>query len=121
MKKYIATLTEDERDSFGILTSKNNHKSQQVLNVLILLGWCDKDECQAHRQERSTNEEMAEVLNISMKKIDRVKKRFIEEGLEAALNERKGSQPHPAMYMVRALMPAATRDGRSSLIHLLGR
>ena len=35
---------------------------------------------------------MARVLNISMKKIDRVKKRFVEEGLEVALSGRKGDR-----------------------------
>jgi len=34
----------------------------------------------------STNEEISRVLNISMRKIDRVKKRFVEEGLEVALS-----------------------------------
>ena len=38
---------------------------------------------------RSTNEEIARVLNISMRKIDRVKKRFVEEGFDAALDKRK--------------------------------
>jgi transposase len=42
--------------------------------------------------KRSTNEEIACVLNISMRKIDRVKKRFVEEGIEVALNGRKGSR-----------------------------
>jgi hypothetical protein len=35
---------------------------------------------------------MARVLNISMKKIDRVKKRFVEEGIDVALNGRKGNR-----------------------------
>lgn len=34
---------------------------------------------------RSTNESISNVLNISMKKIDRVKKRFVEDGLTVAL------------------------------------
>ncbi len=46
MKKYIVTLTEDERDSLGILASKENHQSQKVFSALILLGH-DKRECQA--------------------------------------------------------------------------
>jgi hypothetical protein len=46
MKKYIITLTEDERDSLGILASKENHKSQKVFSALILLGR-DKRERQA--------------------------------------------------------------------------
>ena len=32
------------------------------------------------------------VLGISMRKIDRVKKRFVEEGMDVALNGRKGSR-----------------------------
>lgn len=88
MKKYIVTLTEDERDSLGILASKGNHRSQRILNALILLG-CDEGESQT---ERSTNEEIARVLNISMRKIDRVKMRFVVDGLDVALNGRKGSR-----------------------------
>lgn len=87
-KKYIVTLTEDEREVLGKLTSKGKHKSQRILNALILLG-CDVGEFQT---KRSTNEEMARVLNISMKKIDRVKRRFVEEGLDVALNGRKGGR-----------------------------
>ena len=88
MKKYIVTLTKDERNVLGVLVSKGKHKSQKILNALILLG-CDEGR---HRVKRSTNEEMARVLNISMKKIDRVKKRFVEDGLDITLNGRKGSR-----------------------------
>ena len=88
MKKYIVTLTEDEREALGVLASKGRHKSQKILNALILLR-CDEG---GYRKKRSTNEEMARVLNISMKKIDRAKKRFVVEGLEVALNGRKGSR-----------------------------
>ena len=88
MKKYIVTLAEDERVTLGALITKGKHKSQKILNALILLG-CDEGEFQT---KRSTNEEMARVLNISMRKIDRVKKRFVVDGLEVALNGSKGSR-----------------------------
>jgi len=88
MKKYTVTLTKDERDVLGVLASKGKHKSQKILNALILLG-CDESK---HQVKRSTNEEIARVLNISMKKIDRVKKRFVEEGFEVALTGKKGSR-----------------------------
>jgi enolase len=88
MKKYIVTLAEDEREALGELTSKGKHKSQKILDALILLG-CDEGGFQT---KRSTNEEIARVLNTSMRKIDRVKKRFVEEGLDVALNGRKGSR-----------------------------
>ncbi len=65
MKKYIVTLTEDERKSLGVLTSKGKHRSQKILNALILLG-CDEGEFQ---HKRSTNKEIATVLSISMKKL----------------------------------------------------
>jgi transposase len=90
MKKYIVTLTEEERKFLGKLVSKGKHRSQKILNALILLG-CDEGR---YQEKRSTNDEMARVLNISMKKIDRAKKRFVEEGLEVALNGRKGDRSY---------------------------
>ena len=58
MKKYTVTLTKDERDILGVLASKDKHKSQKILNALILLG-CDESK---HQVKRSTNEEIAHVL-----------------------------------------------------------
>jgi transposase len=40
----------------------------------------------------STNEEISRILNISMRKIDRVKRRFVEEGLEVALHGEKSDR-----------------------------
>ena len=88
MKKYKVTLTEEERSELKTLTSKGSHRSQKVLNALILLN-CDESEFQ---DDRSINELVASVLQISMKKIDRVKKRFVEEGFDIALNSRKGER-----------------------------
>lgn len=91
MKKYVVTLTKEEREVLNKLVSRGKHNSQKILNALILLG-CDEGEFQ---KNRSTNEEMARILNISMKKIDRVKKRFVEEGFDIALNGRKGNRIYP--------------------------
>jgi len=88
MKKYIVTLTKDEREALNALTSKGKHRSQKILNALILLG-CDEGDYQVNR---STNDEISRILSISMRKIDRVKKRFVEESFDIALNGRKGSR-----------------------------
>ena len=88
MKKYVVTLTKDERGILNNLVSKGKHQSQKILNALILLD-CDTGGFQVGR---STNEEIARVLNISMKKIDRVKKRFVEEGFDLALDKRKADR-----------------------------
>jgi len=84
MKKYIIVLTEKERKDLSDLTFKGKQRSQKVLNALILLA-CDEG---VHQTERSTNEEIARVLHISLRKIDRVKKRFVEEGMEASLDRK---------------------------------
>jgi len=82
MKKYKVTLSRDELDYLLMITQKGKHKSQKILNALILLN-CDEGD---YQQKRIKNEDVSEVLKISMKKIDRVKKRFVEEGFEIALN-----------------------------------
>lgn len=82
MNLYTVILAQDERGALYNITSKGKHNSQKVLNSLILLN-CDKSEWNVNH---STNEEISRVLNISMRKIDRVKKRFVEEGLDVALN-----------------------------------
>ena len=64
MKKYTVTLTKDERDFLKEITSKGKHKSQKVINALILLG-CDEGEFQG---KRSINEEISRVLKIGMRK-----------------------------------------------------
>jgi len=86
MKKYKVTLAKEERDRLKIITRKGSHKSQKFLNALILLN-CDKGEFQ---EQQTTNGEIATILQVSMRKIDRVKKRFVEEGIEVALNGRRG-------------------------------
>ena len=75
MKKYLVTLTKEERKLLSALSAKGKSKSQKIINSLILLS-CDEGEYQT---VRSTNEEISRILNISMRKIDRVKKRFVEE------------------------------------------
>ncbi len=85
MKKFIVTLTEEERKSLTELTSKGKHRSQKILYALTLLA-CDEGE---YQRKRSKNEEIARVLNTSMRKIDHVKKRFVVDGLDVALNGKK--------------------------------
>jgi hypothetical protein len=88
MNIYTVTLTKDEREALCELTSKGKHNSQQILNALILLN-CEKSKWNVNH---STNEEISRVLNISMRKIDRVKKRFVEEGLGVALNGKESER-----------------------------
>jgi len=90
MIKYKITLTEQEREELKKLTSKGKHKSQKIINALILLN-CDEGKFQ---NSSTTNKEIAKILKISMRKIDRVKKRFVEEGFEITLNGRKSNRAY---------------------------
>ena len=76
MKRYVVALEKEERDELAGITRKGSHQSQKVVNALILLN-CDEGEFNEHR---ARGEAIAEVLRISARKVDRVKKRFVEEG-----------------------------------------
>lgn len=90
MNRYKVTLSKEEREELAAITQKGKHRSQKVINALILLN-CDKSEFQ---EKSSKNEDISNVLKISMRKIDRVKKCFVENGLEIALNGTKGQRAY---------------------------
>jgi len=96
MKKYVVTLTCEERDELLAIASKGTHSSQKVIKTLILLG-CDEGECQTNR---STNADLSRVLNVSMRKIDRVKKRFVMNGFDEALTRKKTDRVYDKKSMV---------------------
>ena len=81
MNIYKVTLTRDERDYLMSITRSGTHAAKKVIHALILLN-ADRGE---YSLDNQTNEDVCRVLKIGMRTIDRVKKRFVEEGLEAAL------------------------------------
>jgi tryptophan 2,3-dioxygenase len=85
---YRVTLAQEERAVLQAIATRGNHGSQKVLNALILLG-CDEGEFQ---ECKKTAAQLTEVLPISMKKVDRVKRRLVEHGLEVALDKRKADR-----------------------------
>ena len=95
MKRYVVTLDEAERDELSSIASKGSQRSQKVINALILLN-CDEGE---FNECRASGASIADILRISMRKVDRVKKRFVEDGLEAALGARQGRR---AAYVRKA-------------------
>lgn len=80
--KYRFSLSQGERDELQGIVAKGKHNSQKVLNALILLNY-DGD---APEPRKLTEQEIANVLKVSEMKIHRVKQRFVEEGLDIALN-----------------------------------
>ena len=87
MIKYKVTLTKEERDQLNAIISKGYHSAQQFHTAYILLN-CDEGEY----GEKILNEQISRVLKISMRMIDRVKQRFVEEGFEACLDRKRISK-----------------------------
>lgn len=81
MNTYKVTLTQEERDQLSEITRTGTHAARKIIHALILLN-VDRSQ---YNTEQQTNEEICKVLKIGMRTIDRVKKRFVEEGLDAAL------------------------------------
>jgi transposase len=81
MVKYKVTLTKEERESLMANTRQGSHTAKKVIHSLILLN-VDQG---PHNESRQTNEQVCAVLKTGMRTIDRVKQRFVMEGLEAAL------------------------------------
>lgn len=83
MTKYKVSLSKAEREELVSIINKGYHTSQKFRNAYILLN-CDEGKY----SEKVTNEQISNILKVGMRTIDRVKKRFIEEGFESVL-ERK--------------------------------
>lgn len=93
MVKYTIHLTKVEREELVGIISKGSHTSQTFRAAYILLN-CDEGKY----AEKVTNEQISTVLKVGMRTIDRVKGRFVEDGMEATL-ERK---PTTRTYEVKA-------------------
>lgn len=72
------------------ITRKGKHTSKKVIHALVLLN-CDEGEF----SEKVKNEDVAKVLKIGPRTIDRVKKRFVEEGFESALTNKPTTRVYP--------------------------
>ncbi|PPT08878.1 Mobile element protein [Geitlerinema sp. FC II] len=89
-KKYIVDLMPSERNELEQLTQKGKTAAYKMNHARILLlsdinqkggGWKDR--------------EIGEALNIGHATIERVRKRFVEEGIESALNRREQKNHRP--------------------------
>ena len=84
--RYAVDLIDTERAALHEIISKNKAKRSTIMNAYILrkadgtCGW--------------TNEAMAVAYDVSTKKVEQLKKRFVEEGVEAALSRKPVTKAH---------------------------
>jgi transposase len=77
-KRYIVTLSDAERAQLLTLTKKGKVSARKLSRAHTLL----------QADTGATDEAIAAALHSSIATVERTRKRFVEEGLEAALRER---------------------------------
>jgi transposase len=83
MIRYTIKLTKAEVDELQAIINKGSHTSQTFRTAYILLN-CDEGDY----SEKVPNKQISKILKVGMRTIDRVKKKFIEEGFESVLERR---------------------------------
>jgi transposase len=79
-KKYRVTLTAEERDELERKISRGKADARKLAHARVLL---QADE--AEGGPARVDEEIAAAVRLSVRTIERVRQRFVEQGLEAAL------------------------------------
>lgn len=97
MEKYTVKLTEEERKNLLSLTKTGKHAASKILHARILLS-CDEGDYEDN-EPLKTDKEVAKLLGVDETTVKRVRKRLVEEGLEAALLRKKHAQTRPRKIM----------------------
>ena len=90
MPRYKVTLELEERDQLEQLTHKGKVAAAKLTHARALL-LCDHGQ---HNREPFMVKDAAKALGVSTRTIEHIKKRFVQEGLESAI-ERKPSTRKP--------------------------
>jgi transposase len=88
MKKYLVTLTADERLLLDSLISAGKAAANKLAHARILL-----KADQADGGPAWTDDRIAEAVEVSTDTVARVRQRFVEHGLEAALVRKPQDKP----------------------------
>lgn len=76
-KKYIINLSDEERARLLEMTHKGSLKARQFKRAMILL----------KADEGLSDPQIMAALNVSRPCVERIRKRFVADGIERALNE----------------------------------
>ena len=88
MKKYLVTLTAEERDQLTALITAGKAAAKKIAHARILLKADQTDGGPAWADEK-----IAEAVEVSTDTVARVRQRFVESGLEVALVRKKQDKP----------------------------
>jgi len=88
MKKYKVTLTAEERQQLSDLIAAGKAAAQKLAHARVLLKADAADGGPAWPDAR-----IAEAVEVSIATVERVRQRFVEQGLDAALGRKKQDRP----------------------------
>lgn len=91
MDKYKVSLTSEERNELKQLVSAGKAAARKLTHARILL-LADGDDC--------LDEEIVSALGTSLRTVERVRRRLVTEGLEAAIDH-KPQPPRPDKIKIR--------------------
>lgn len=89
-KKWVVELTETDREALSMFIASGHAPARKLTHARILLK-ADVGESAAGWED----DVIAEALEVSRPTVERVRKRFVTEGLEAALNHRHPKNHRP--------------------------
>ena len=87
MERYRIKLSKDEVEELHSIIKKGSHTTQTFRAAYVLLN-CDEGEY----ADKVNNETISKVLKVGMRTIDRIKKRFVEAGLDGVLERKKSTR-----------------------------
>jgi hypothetical protein len=88
MKKYVVTLTAEEREELAGMIAAGKAAAKKLAHARILL-----KADQADGGPGWTDDRIAEAVEVSTATVERVRQRFVEYGLEAALVRKRQDKP----------------------------
>jgi hypothetical protein len=115
-KRYIVTLTPGEREQLEALVRSGKRSARAIARARVLL-LADEGQCGPGWEDRR----VVEALGCGHRTVERVRERFVTEGLDAALTAK--ARPNPPREPVLdgagearliALACSATPDGRKA-------
>ena len=87
-KKYLVTLTADEREQLNAMITAGTASAKKLAHARVLL-----KADQGENGPAWVDEVIAEAVEVSTDTVARIRQRFVEQGLEAALVRKKQDRP----------------------------
>ena len=91
MEKYIVKLTKEERAELLSLIKKGKAAAYKLTHARILLG-VDESE---HNEQPQTDLAISKILHVDIKTVKRIRKRCVEEGVDAAILRKRHRKTKP--------------------------